>query len=115
MALRLDSVPLSFRAPRPSNGYVPFQRPFYSVLQEEDAAAGGYLTDKWKDAEKSELIIALNTVFRASVGLDQSFSVEEIATRRALRGVGMLTIPLLSMIKKWNGERVHDTSKPAED
>ena len=69
------------------NGYIPFQPPFYSILQEEDVARGGYLADKWKDQEVSELTIAPNGVFRASIGLDQSFSVEEVNNRRRMPSV----------------------------
>lgn len=52
------------------------------------------MADKWKDQEVSELTIAPNGVFRASIGLDQSFSVEEINNRRRMQGVGMFALPV---------------------
>jgi hypothetical protein len=78
-----------------SNGYIPFQPPFYSILQEENVARGGYLADQWNEQEVSELTVAPSAVFRASIGLDQSFSVEEINNRRPIRGVGMLALPAI--------------------
>lgn len=78
-----------------SNGYIPFQPPFYSILQEENVAAGGYVADKWKDEEKLELTVSPNTAFLASIGLDQSFSVEDIDRRLPTRRVGMLALPLI--------------------
>ena len=52
------------------------------------------MSDKWQNEEKPALTLAPNAVFRASVGLDASFSVDEINTRRAARRVGMLIVPI---------------------
>jgi hypothetical protein len=79
-------------------GYVPFQlQPrFYSRVQAAKIGAGGWLSDKWDDDEEENqpLILAPNAVFRASVGLDPSFSIDEIDRRHKTRRVGMLIVPV---------------------
>lgn len=76
-----------------SRAEVPFQPPFWSILQAEDRAAGGWKMGKW-DKEKSNLTLKPDEIFLASVGLHDFFTVEEINNRRQTRRVGTLVIPL---------------------
>jgi hypothetical protein len=80
-----------------SRGYVPFQsqpKPyFWSILEPEDLAAGGWKQQRW-GKETNRLSVAPNQIFRATIGLDPSFSIGEINNRRATRTVGMLVVPM---------------------
>lgn len=80
-----------------SRGYVPFQSQpqpyFWSILEPEDVAAGGWKQQRW-GKETNRLSVAPNQIFRATVGLDPSFSINEINNRRANRTVGMLVVPM---------------------
>ncbi len=72
-----------------SDGYVPFQAGpgIWSVLQAPKAMGG------WDD-EKPMLHLPPGCSFRASVGLDDGFSVQEINRRHATEHVGLLIIPV---------------------
>ena len=74
-----------------SRDYVTFQSSpdssFWSILQPE-MAPGRY------GPETSNLSIPPNAIFRASVGLNESFSVEEINNRVTTKRAGMLVIPV---------------------
>jgi hypothetical protein len=77
-------------------GYVGFQSEhgFWSTLEPEDVAAGGYIRGKW-GKETQRLSVAQNEVFRVGVGLDPIFSIEDIKSRQLTRRVGVLIIPLV--------------------
>jgi hypothetical protein len=81
-----------------SIGYVAFQSHpaphFWSILQDEDVAAGGWMHGQWNRRETDLLSIAPNGVFRASIGLDPLYSVDDIRNRLLTRRVGMLVLPV---------------------
>ncbi len=79
-----------------SNGYIPFQsqHAFWSNLElPEDSSEEGYKNGRWKSGQPS-LVLTPNAVFRAGVGLDACYSVDEITARLATQRVGLLIIPV---------------------
>jgi hypothetical protein len=74
-----------------SRDYITFQSQpngeFWSILQLE-TSPGRY------GPETQTLSVAHNAIFRASIGLNQSYSVEDIRLRRATKRVGMMVIPV---------------------
>jgi hypothetical protein len=73
-------------------GSIPFQPPFWSILENE--AAGGWRAGKWKDETPSRLVVPANGIFRASVGLHDHFTIDEINNRLPTYGVGTMVLPL---------------------
>jgi hypothetical protein len=74
-----------------SRDYITFQSQpngeFWSILQPE-TSPGRY------GPETQTLSVAPNAIFLASIGLNQSYSVEDIKLRRVTKRVGMVVIPV---------------------
>jgi hypothetical protein len=74
---------------------VPFHPPFWSIVQNENKAVGGWSRDKWV-GEQSTITVEPGDVFRARLGLNHRFSPEDLRLRLNTQRVGTLVLPVES-------------------